>query len=145
MSYLFYDINGAYSFNDDIGAWDTSGVTTMERMFHYARAFNRDIGGWAVNSLTSMYQMFFRASDFDQDLGWCVDESDGVDMHGAFDETPCKATSCGVTEFVYQADCDVPSTGSVMVNWKIKKAIMAWLSDASAAEATYGHISNWGC
>ena len=56
--------------------------------------------------------------------------------------TPREATSCGVIEFVLD-DCDVPSTGSVMVNWKIKKAIKAWLSDASAAEATYGHISRW--
>ena len=34
-------------------------------------------------------------------------------------------------------------TGNVMVNWKIKQAVAAWLSDATAAEATYGHISTW--
>jgi hypothetical protein len=43
-----------------------------------------------------MRYMFYRASAFDQDLGWCVDN--GVDLTDAFDETPCEATSCGVTQ-----------------------------------------------
>ena len=30
-----------------------------------------------------------------------------------------------------------------MVNWKIRLAVAAWLSDATAAEATYGHVSTW--
>ena len=30
-----------------------------------------------------------------------------------------------------------------MVNYKIRTAVAAWLVDATAAEATYGHISTW--
>ena len=40
--------------------------------------------------------MFYGASAFDQDLGWCVD--DDVSLNGAFDDTPCEATSCGVIQ-----------------------------------------------
>ena len=34
-------------------------------------------------------------------------------------------------------------TGYVMTNSNIKTARDAWLADATAAEATYGHISTW--
>jgi len=81
--------------------------------------------------------MFEDATAFDQDLGWCVD--DDVNMAGAFGGSPCASTLCGIL----WGGCDIPSTGNVMVNWKIKQAVAAWLSDATAAEATYGHISTW--
>jgi hypothetical protein len=37
----------------------------------------------------------------------------------------------------------VESGGYVMTDSNIKTAVAAWLSDATAAEATYGHISTW--
>jgi hypothetical protein len=43
-----------------------------------------------------MSVMFISASAFDQDLGWCVD--DDVDLGGAFYNTPCESTSCGVKQ-----------------------------------------------
>ena len=128
------------SFNEDIGVWDTSGVTSMRYMFHYASAFDQDISGWAVHSVTDMWAMFLHASAFDQDLSWCVD--DGV-LSSTFTITSCESTYCGVMWETNTGDCDVPRTGNVMVNWKIRWAVNAWISDATAAEATYGHISTW--
>ena len=71
------------SFNEDISAWDTSGVTSMDQMFYSASAFNQDIGGWNVENVYEMGRMFAGASAFDQDIGaW--DTSGVTTMDGMF-------------------------------------------------------------
>ena len=156
----------AASFNEDISAWDTSGVTTMSRMFYEASSFNRDIGNWAVHnvvimkgmfskasafnqdigdwavgSVTDMRYMFSEASAFDQDLGWCV--ADDVDLYLAFDNAPCEATACGVTQGTCKPTPAPTAFDGKFYDSNIRTAVVAWASDATAAEATYGPISTW--
>ena len=59
----------ATAFNQDIGDWNTSTVTTMSLMFHTATSFNHDIGGWNTSAVTNMGQMFRGANAFNHDVG----------------------------------------------------------------------------
>ena len=65
MSYTFKDRT---TFNEDIGRWDVSNVTDMNRIFLNAKAFNQDIGDWNTSSVTNMGRMFSDASTFNQEL-----------------------------------------------------------------------------
>ena len=81
----------ASEFNQDIGAWDTSNAINMNRMFRNARAFNQDIGGWNTGKVENMDAMFNSAHEFDQDLsGWCVSkissEPSGFSSSSALDD-----------------------------------------------------------
>jgi surface protein len=70
MQHMF---EGATAFNQPIGSWNVSNVTTMQNMFSLSTAFNQDIGSWNVSNVTTMQNMFSNSTAFNQDIGsWNV-------------------------------------------------------------------------
>ena len=63
----------ALYFNDDLTGWDTSRVTTMEKLFLDARAFNGDVSTWQTGNTVNMCETFGRAVSFNGDISdWDV-------------------------------------------------------------------------
>ena len=61
-------IKNINKFNDDIGKWNVSNVTSMNSTFKNLKSFNRNITKWDVSNVTSMNSMFFNATSFNSDI-----------------------------------------------------------------------------
>lgn len=74
-------------FNEYIGNWDTSQVTSMESIFYKAANFTGGgVGNWNVSQVTSFQWAFRSAAAFDADLGnW--DVSQATSMRTMFNGT----------------------------------------------------------
>jgi surface protein len=108
----------ATSFNQDVSGWNVSSVTSMNSMFQIATSFNQDVSGWNVSSVTSMNNMFYDATSFNQDItSWPLYSSTGYTF--------------------------VPPVFTPADRTELKTAVDAWITDESAALATYGDISGW--
>ena len=64
----------AGTFNQPIGGWNTSQVTSMNTMFSSAIAFNQELKDWDTSKVALMDRLFSSAQSFDQDISsWYVE------------------------------------------------------------------------
>ena len=103
MQAVFMD---AIEFNQDIGSWNTDGVSDMGNTLKNARAFNQDIGSWNTANVTDMHSMFEGARAFNQDLGsWItasVESMNGMFQHAtAFNQDVGSWNTGNVTDMTY--------------------------------------------
>ena len=86
------------TYNQPLGAWDVSGVTDMESMFHGSDVFNRPLTNWRGSSLTNMKSMFQNATKFNQplselDVASVLYMQDMFNGATSFDQSPFCETS----------------------------------------------------
>ena len=58
----------ACTFNQPIGAWNTSSVTDMSHMFEHASSSNQPFGAWNTSSVEDTYHTFHNVSLFNQPI-----------------------------------------------------------------------------
>jgi len=76
-------------FNQPIGNWNTSAVTSMSAIFEGASAFNQNIGSWNVSNVTTFQDMFNSASAFNNggssDINnWILNTTLSVNLRSMF-------------------------------------------------------------
>jgi surface protein len=88
-------------FNDPIGSWDVSNVTSTGFLFRFMD-FNQDISKWDTSSMTDMGGMFNYAPRFNQDISAKVVNAGTADEYIAWDvsnNTSLRSTFWGATDF----------------------------------------------
>ena len=153
FSWLFMD---QVNFNDDIGAWDTSSVTTMRGMFAFSghaapMQFNQNIGSWRVDKVTDMSSMFRGTSAFNQPIGgWQVDKV--TNMHKMFDRAESFDQPIGGWRVDQVEDMSFMFSKIPLFNqplnpppeggWNVSN-VTTMVGMFSEASAFYQDISNW--
>ena len=136
----------APKFDQPIGNWNTSKVTTMQAMFQWAPKFNQPIGTWNTSNVTRMDYMFAWATKFDQPIGtW--DTSKVTTMSSMFGNAENFNQAIGNWDTSKVTNMGWMFAGAIkfnadISNWNTSKVTSMWLMFNRASSFTHD-ISNW--
>ena len=163
MAQMFNKCNISGASSQAFNSWDTSSVTNMASMFNQSQ-FSGNISNWDVSSVTRMDNMFYRCSQFNSDITmWNTSEVTNMSQMfreaGSFIQELKYWNTLKVTNYFnmfwgannymknnYGHDTPDASNFNVPLPIRqdqIQQAVNEWVADPVAAEATWGHISNW--
>ncbi|WP_282122121.1 BspA family leucine-rich repeat surface protein [Algibacter mikhailovii] len=144
------------AFNQPIGGWDVSSVTDMSLMFAGENKFNQDISNWNVSSVSDLSWFMSSTNSFSIEnydkllISWSKQALQHNVSFSAGGTRYCtgEAARASIIETYgwiindrgKDEDCALltPITDS-----NIHEAVNLWISNPSAAEEKFGHISNW--
>ena len=140
----------ATNFNQNIGSWDTSNVTSMSTMFFNATNFNQDIGSWNTSSVTSMSSMFNfgGANNFNQNIGsW--DTSNVTNMSNMFNGATNFNQNIGSWNTSNVGDMSLMFSGATnfnqnLANWCVAFTLTEPSGFATSSALTGGNKPVWG-
>jgi surface protein len=117
-------------------------------MFYVAYAFNQDLTPWNIDAVTDFSYMFSNALAFSQTLGWNLPA--GASVFGMFELSSGSIAASMAYSMMSQSGSyySYSQSASYSIEYStadsnFQVACDAWVSDSSAATATYGDIAGW--
>ncbi|WP_282086763.1 BspA family leucine-rich repeat surface protein [Aquimarina algiphila] len=114
---------GASVFDQPIGKWDVSRVTSISRMFEETTTLDQSLGDWDLTNITDMTNMFtisgLSGTNYDKTLmGWALDSSGNT--NDGIDDIPTGITlNAGRSQYCLGTDARNTLTDISGLNWSI--------------------------
>ncbi|MGB2128184.1 MAG: BspA family leucine-rich repeat surface protein [Flavicella sp.] len=144
-------------FNKDLSKWDVSKVISMKEMFYRSYNFNQDISDWDVANVNDMTEILTSTSSFSQEnydlfLEAWSQLSLQSNVQLAVNSKYCAITArqniidnfgWNIQDSGLSVSCFLSTPRAAITDSNIHAAVNLWMSDKTAAESTFGPITDW--